>query len=58
MESVLGRPVTEEDVPKLIVFLKKQESNGKYFSRAMQTEHIPNTAKDTDRGDDTLSLPS
>ena len=55
VESVLGRPVTEEDVPKLIAFLKKQESNGKYFSRAMQTERISDTAKDTD---DTLSLPS
>lgn len=58
VESVLGRPVTEEDVPKLIAFLKKQESNGKYFSRAMQTAHIPDTVKDTDGGDDTLSLPS
>lgn len=58
VESVLGRPVVEEDVPKLIAFLKKQESNGKYFSRAMQTERIPDTEKDTDRGDDTLQLPS
>ena len=58
VESVLGRPVTEEDVPKLIVFLKKQESNGKYFSRALQTECISDTAKDTDRGDDTLPFPS
>jgi len=58
VESVLGRPVMEEDVPKLIAFLKKQESNGKYFSRAMQTENVPNKLKDTDRGDDTLSLPS
>lgn len=40
VESVLGRPVTEEDVPKLIAFLKKQESNGKYFSRAMQIDQI------------------
>lgn len=48
VESVLGRPVTEEDVPKLIAFLKKQESNGKYFSRAMQTERIPDAAKDID----------
>ena len=56
VESVLGRPVTEEDVPKLIAFLKKQESNGKYFSRAMQTERIPDSAKDTDGRNDTLSL--
>lgn len=55
---MLGRPVTEEDVLKLIAFLKKQESNGKYFSRAMQTGRIPGTAKETDGGDDTLSLPS
>lgn len=58
VESVLGRPVTEEDVLKLIAFLKKQESNGKYFSRAMQTENVPNKLKDTDGGDDTLPLPS
>lgn len=58
VESVMGRPVMEEDVPKLIAFLKKQESNGKYFSRAMQTECIPKAKKDTDGGDDTLQLPS
>ena len=57
-ESELGRAVTEEDVPKLIAFLKKQESNGKYFSRAMQTERISDTAKDTGEGDDALSFPS
>lgn len=58
VESVLGRPVTEEDVPKLIAFLKKQESNGKYFSRAMQTEGISDSAKDTAERNDTLPLPS
>lgn len=58
VESVLGRSVMEEDVPKLIAFLKKQESNGKYFSRAMQTERIPDTAKDIDEGGDNLSLSS
>lgn len=35
VESVLGCPVTKEDLPKLIAFLKRQEANGKYFSRAM-----------------------
>ena len=35
VESVLGRAVTEEDIPKLIAFLKKQETNGRYFSKAM-----------------------
>ena len=38
MESVLGCPIEEEDIPKLISFLKKQEANGKYFSKAMQEE--------------------
>ena len=35
VESVLGAPIEEEDIPKLISFLKKQEANGNYFSRAM-----------------------
>lgn len=38
VESVLGCPIEEEDIPKLISFLKKQEANGKYFSKAMQEE--------------------
>ena len=37
VESVLGAPI-EEDIPKLIGFLKKQEANGKFFSKAMQKE--------------------
>ena len=36
VESVLGCPIEEEDLPKLIGFLKRQESNGKFFSKAMQ----------------------
>ena len=35
VESVLGVPIEEEDIPKLIGFLKKQEASGNYFSRAM-----------------------
>ena len=35
VESVLGAPIEEEDIPKLISFLKKQEANENYFSRAM-----------------------
>jgi len=31
-------PIEEEDIPKLIGFLKKQEANGKFFSKAMQKE--------------------
>ncbi|RGI57429.1 relaxasome subunit MobC, partial [Ruminococcus sp. TM10-9AT] len=27
-----------EDIPKLIGFLKRQEANGKFFSKAMQKE--------------------
>ena len=38
VESVLGCPIEEEDIPNLISFLKKQEANGKYFSKAMQEE--------------------
>ena len=33
MESVLGCPIEEEDLPKLIGFLKRQETNGKFFSK-------------------------
>ena len=36
--KVLGAPIEEEDIPKLIGFLKKQEANGKFFSKAMQKE--------------------
>ena len=34
-ESVLGKPIEKDDIPKLIGFLNKQEQNGKYFSTAM-----------------------
>ena len=43
VESVLGCPIEEEDLPKLIGFLKKQEANGKFFSKAMQKERVTNT---------------
>lgn len=35
VESVLGRETTDEDKIKLMNFLKKQEANGKFFSKAM-----------------------
>lgn len=38
VESVLGGPIEEADIPKLIGFLKRQEENGCYFSRAMGRE--------------------
>lgn len=41
VESVLGCPIEEEDIPKLIGFLKRQEANGRYFSKAMQKEQVP-----------------
>ncbi|MCQ2492068.1 MAG: relaxasome subunit MobC [Lachnospiraceae bacterium] len=34
-ESVLGREFSEEDKIRFMNFLKKQETNGKYFSKAM-----------------------
>lgn len=37
VESVLGKPIPKEDLPKLINFLKQQEERGQYFSRAMNT---------------------
>jgi len=35
VESVLGRPIEKEDLPKLIGFLKQQEERGGYFSKTM-----------------------
>ena len=35
VESVLGKEIEIEDIPKLIDFLNKQESNGRFFSKAM-----------------------
>lgn len=43
MESVLGSAIEEDDIPKLIGFLKRQEANGKFFSKAMQKEPVANT---------------
>ena len=38
IESVLGRPTVDEDKIRFLNFLKKQEANGDYFSRAMNAE--------------------
>lgn len=43
VESVLGCPIEEEDIPKLIGFLKRQEANGRNFSKAIQKEQMPET---------------
>ena len=36
VESVLQAPIEECDIEKLILFLKRQEANGKFFTKAMQ----------------------
>lgn len=38
VESVLGHPIEIENIPKLIGFLRKQDENGNYFSKAMGVE--------------------
>lgn len=35
VESVLGRPIEQFDLPKLKEFLEQQEKRGNYFSKAM-----------------------
>lgn len=35
VESVLGRPIEKEDLPKLKKFLEEQEDRGHFFSKAM-----------------------
>lgn len=38
VESVLGHPIEEDDIPKLIKYLRSQEERGRYFSKAMSVE--------------------
>lgn len=45
VESVLGCAIEEEDIPKLVGFLKRQEVNGKFFSKAMQKEPVTDTVE-------------
>lgn len=40
IESVLGRPTVDEDKIRLLNFLKKQETNGKYFTKAMNDAKV------------------
>ena len=35
VESVLGRETTDEDKLKFLNFLKRQEANGRFFTKAM-----------------------
>ena len=39
---MLGSAIEKEDIPKLVGFLKRQEANGKFFSKAIQTEPVTN----------------
>ena len=45
VESVIGSAIEEEDIPKLVGFLKRQEANGKFFSKAMQKEPVTDTVE-------------
>ena len=38
IESVLGRPATDDDKERLQDFLRKQEANGKFFTKAMNPQ--------------------
>ncbi len=38
VESVLNRPIVEDDIPKLLRFLQQQEERGQYFSNAMNQD--------------------
>ena len=38
VESVLGRPIEHDELPKLIDFLKTQEQRGHFFSKAMNKQ--------------------
>ncbi len=38
VESALGRPMTLEEIPRLVSFLQGQEKRGGYFSKALQAK--------------------
>ena len=46
VESVLGRPTTDQDKVRLLYFLKLQEQKGSFFSKAMNDESIVGDAND------------
>lgn len=49
VESVLERPTTDEDKIRLLNFLKRQEANGKYFTRAMNAVPVQPEGNAEDR---------
>ena len=46
VESVLGRPTTDQDKVRLMYFLRLQEKNGSFFSKAMNDDSIGGDAND------------
>lgn len=46
VESVLGRPTTDQDKVRFMYFLKLQEKNGGFFSKAMNDDRIGGDAND------------
>ena len=41
VEKILGNPIEEKDLPRLIRFLESQETRGHYFSKAMAEDTLP-----------------
>ena len=39
-ESVLGRPLVDEDKERFRIFLERQEANGGYYSKAMNSKKV------------------
>ena len=52
VESVLGAPIEEEDIPKLIGFLKRQEAMGSFSQRQCRKKPIPIWRKCNGGGDE------
>ncbi|MBO4701521.1 MAG: conjugal transfer protein TraD [Lachnospiraceae bacterium] len=46
VESVLGRPTTDQDKVRFMYFLNLQEKNGGFFSKAMNDDRIGGDAND------------
>ncbi len=40
VEKILGNPIEEKDLPRLIKFLESQETRGHYFSKAMAEDTL------------------
>ena len=48
VESVLGRSIEKEDIPKLIDFLETQERRGNFFSKAMEKTREQNSETESE----------